>query len=89
MALGARDRDVRAMVLREGMLLALAGVLVGIGAAVGLTRLMSALLFGVGAADPLTYATVAAGLTAVAMLATWLPARRATRVDPIEALRWK
>jgi len=89
MALGARDRDVRAMVLREGMLLAVAGVPVGIGAAVGLTRLMSALLFGVSAADPLTYAIVAAGLTAVAMLATWLPARRATRVDPIEALRWK
>jgi predicted permease len=89
MALGAQSRDVRAMVLREGLLLTAAGVVVGIGAAVGLTRLMSALLFGVSAADPVTYATVAAALTAVAMLATWLPARRATRVDPIEALRWK
>jgi len=89
MALGAQSRDVRAMVLREGLLLAVAGVAVGIGAAVGLTRLMSALLFGVSAADALTYVTVAAALTAVAMLATWLPARRATRVDPIEALRWK
>jgi len=89
MALGAQQRDVSRMVLREGMLLTVVGVVIGIGAAVGLTRLMTALLFGVSAVDPTTYAVVALALASVAMLATYMPARRATRVNPVEALRWK
>ncbi len=88
-ALGAQQRDVSRMVLRHALLLAAIGVVVGLGAAVGLTRLMSALLFGVGAMDPLTYAVVAVGIAALTMLASYLPARRAARVDPIEALRAK
>ena len=89
MALGAQSSDVSGMVLREGAVLTGLGVIVGLGAAVGLTRLMSALLFGVSAVDPVTYVAVAAGLASVAMLATYVPARRATRVNPVEALRFK
>ena len=88
-ALGAQQRDVSRMVLRHALMLAAMGVVVGLGAAYGLTRLMSALLFGVSAVDPLTYAAVGVGIAALTMLASYLPARRAARVDPIEALRWK
>jgi ABC-type antimicrobial peptide transport system permease subunit len=77
------------MVLREGMILAGAGLLIGLAVAAGVTRVMSALLFGVSAIDPVTYVSVALALGLVAMLANYLPALRATRVDPVEALRWK
>jgi putative ABC transport system permease protein len=87
MALGARPSDVREMVVREGVMLALIGIGIGLGGALVLTRLMSTLLFAVKTTDPLTYAAIAAGLGAVALLACYLPARRATRVDPVIALR--
>jgi putative ABC transport system permease protein len=87
MALGAQVGDVRRLFLRQGLVLTLTGVALGIGVAVLITRVMSAFLFGVGPTDPLTYAAVSAALTAVALLATYVPARRASRVDPITALR--
>jgi predicted permease len=89
LALGAKGRDVLQMVLRQGTRLALMGVGIGIIAALGLTRLMTNLLFGVTAHDPLTFAAVAALLIAVASLACYIPARRATLVDPIVALRYE
>jgi predicted permease len=88
-ALGAQYGDVRGMVLRHGLMLAGTGVGVGLAAAVGLTRLMSTLLFGVNPVDPVTYIAVSAALAGVALLASFLPARRAANVDPIEALRWE
>ncbi|MGH9161618.1 MAG: FtsX-like permease family protein, partial [Vicinamibacteraceae bacterium] len=87
MALGAQVGDVRRLFLRHGLWLTVAGIAVGLGVALMLTRVLSALLFGVGPMDPTTYAAVSAALTAVALLATYLPARRASRVDPIVALR--
>ena len=87
MALGAQAGDVRGLFLRHGLVLTLGGIVLGIGAAILLTRVMSALLFGVGPMDPLTYIAASAGLAAVAALATYLPARRASRVDPVVALR--
>jgi putative ABC transport system permease protein len=87
MALGAQPAGLRQMFVRHGLLLAGIGAIIGLGAAAGLTRLMSSLLFGVKALDPLTYAGVAAILIAAAALASYLPARRATRVDPLDALR--
>jgi predicted permease len=89
MALGATRRDVSRMVLRRGMILAGAGVIVGLVAAVGLTRLMSSLLYGVQPTDPITLAAVATSLIAVAFVASYLPASRASRTDPLVALRFE
>jgi len=86
LALGARQRDVTRTFVRYGASLAAVGVLLGLGAAAGVTRFMGALLYGVGALDPLTYAAVALALGTAAVLASWLPARRAAAVDPAEAL---
>jgi putative ABC transport system permease protein len=87
MALGAQPAGLQRMFVRHGVTLACAGAAVGLGAAAGLTRLMSTLLFGVTALDPLTYVAVAVVLIGAAILASYIPARRATRVDPVEALR--
>jgi predicted permease len=89
MALGAARRDVNRLVLREGVPLIVTGVAVGLLAAFGLTRLMSALLFGVSPVDPVTFASVSLALGAVALVASYLPARRASSLDPTEALRWE
>jgi len=88
-ALGARPRDVLSLVIRQGIILTLTGALAGLIVALGLTRLMSSLLFGIGAMDPLTFFGVAALLITVALLACLIPARRATKVDPIVALRYE
>ena len=87
MAVGALRRDILTMVLRQGLGVACAGIVLGTGAALGLTRLIGSLLYGIGAADPWTFVLVAALLLAAAFLACLVPARRATGVDPIEALR--
>jgi putative ABC transport system permease protein len=89
MALGAQPQTVLKLVLREGLVLALAGVGIGLAGAFGLTRLMSSLLYGVKSSNPLVFAGVAAILIGVALLASYIPGRRATRVDPIEALRYE
>jgi predicted permease len=87
MALGAQRSDVLKMVIGQGMKLTLIGVMIGLAAAVVLTRLMKSLLYGVSATDPLTYAAVVALLIHVALAACYIPARRSSRVDPIAALR--
>jgi predicted permease len=91
MALGAQRKDVLALVLGEGLKMALAGVAIGLIAALGLTRVLVkfSMLFGVSATDPLTFAGVALLLTLVALVACWIPARRAMRVDPLVALRYE
>ncbi len=87
MALGARTGEVLRLVLRRGLLLVLAGNAIGVASALAVTRLLSAMLFGVSAADPLTFAVVTATLIVTALAASYLPARRAARVEPMTALR--
>jgi ABC-type antimicrobial peptide transport system permease subunit len=87
MALGARPRDVLAMMLREGAGLAAVGVALGLPLAAGLGFALSSLLYDVKPLDPVVFVTAPAVLAAATMLATWLPARRATRITPLTALR--
>jgi putative ABC transport system permease protein len=89
LALGADSASVKNMVVFQGMRLALVGVLVGLAASFGLAKLIASLLFGVQAWDPGVFVTAPVVLTVVALLAAWIPARRASRVDPIDALRYE
>ena len=89
MALGAQAPDVLKLVVKNGMTLALIGVVIGVGGALAMTRLMASLLFEVTATDATTFVTVSVGLLAVALLACFIPARRATKVDPLVALRYE
>jgi ABC-type antimicrobial peptide transport system permease subunit len=86
-ALGAQPRDVLKLIFAQGMRLTVIGIIIGLGAAFALTRWMESLLFQVRPFDPLTLSIMAAALLGVALLACWLPARRATKVDPMIALR--
>lgn len=89
MALGARPDDILKLVVREGMMLALAGVTAGILAALSLTRLMATFLYGVSPTDPVTFTAGSVLLAAVALSASYFPAPQATSVDPILALRYE
>jgi putative ABC transport system permease protein len=89
MALGAQQKDVLRLILGQGSRIALFGVGIGLTAAAALARLLSSLLFSVSPSDPVTFAAVAILLVAVALLACYIPARRALRVDPIIALRYE
>ena len=89
LALGARRADVLRLVLTQGTKMAGLGVLIGVAASLLLTRLMAKMLYGVSPSDPLTFFAVAAILTLVALAASYIPARRAMRVDPIVALRYE
>jgi ABC-type antimicrobial peptide transport system permease subunit len=87
LALGARPLDVRRMITRQGITLAVIGVVVGLGGAIAATRALAALLFGVSPGDPVTLAAAAALMIVVSAAANWLPAHRAGRIDPAQALR--
>ncbi|HVF42538.1 MAG TPA: FtsX-like permease family protein, partial [Pyrinomonadaceae bacterium] len=89
MALGAQPARVLVLVLRQGLLLTLAGIGIGLVGALALTRVMSSLLFGVNATDPLTFAAIVPLVAIVSLVACYIPARRATRIDPLVALRYE
>jgi putative ABC transport system permease protein len=89
MALGAQQRDVLKLVVRQAMIVALGGVGIGLLASLALTRLLKSLLFNVGVTDPLTFVAIAALMSMIALLACLIPARRATKVDPLVALRYE
>jgi putative ABC transport system permease protein len=89
MALGAQSGDVLRMIVGHGLMLALTGIAIGLIASFALTRLMKGLLFGISATDPITFAGISLLLTLIGLLASWIPARRATKVDPLVALRYE
>jgi putative ABC transport system permease protein len=89
MALGAQSRDVLSLVIRQGMVLTIAGLLVGIAVGLAATRVMTDMLFGVTATDAVTFVSAGVLLVIVAFLACYVPARRATKVDPLVALRYE
>jgi len=89
MALGAKRRDVLTLVVRQAMVLALGGVAIGLLASFALTRLIKGLLFSVSVTDPMTFVAIAVLMTLIALLACLIPARRATKVDPLVALRYE
>ena len=89
MALGAQRRNVLSLIIGQGLKLILLGAVIGIGAALALTRVIRSLLYEVTPTDPITFAGVSLLLISVALLACWWPARRAAKVDPMEALRYE
>ena len=89
LVLGAEAVAVRRMIVIEGMVLALVGVLAGLAGAFGLTRLLASFLFGVDARDPMVFVVIPVLLSLVALAGVWLPAIRASRVEPLEALRYE
>lgn len=89
MALGAQQSDVLRLIVGHGLALSLTGIVIGLAASFALTRLMKGLLFGVSATDPVTFSAISLLLIAIGLLATWIPARRATKVDPLVALRYE
>jgi putative ABC transport system permease protein len=89
MAIGAQKSDVLKLFMSEGLKLVVAGVVIGLAGAFALTRLLASLLFGVSTTDAMTFTLVAIGLLFVALLACYIPARRATKVDPLVALRYE
>jgi putative ABC transport system permease protein len=89
MALGAQTANVLGMILRQGITLALSGLLIGVLLALGLTRFLKSLLFEISSSDPVTYITVSLVLLVISLVACYLPARRATAVDPLVALRYE
>jgi putative ABC transport system permease protein len=88
-AMGAQRRDILKLVINEGLTLTVIGIVVGLGAAFALTRFLAAFLYGVSATDPLDFGAVAALFAVVALAASYVPARRAMRVDPLTALRYE
>ena len=89
MALGAQSRDVLKLIMKQGMRLAVVGMVIGLIASFALTRVIKSLLFNVSTTDVLTFIVVSLVFTSVALLACWIPARRATKVDPLVALRYE
>jgi ABC-type antimicrobial peptide transport system permease subunit len=87
MALGARAANVLSLIMKNGLVLVLAGIVIGVGSAFGLTRFLATLLFGIQPTDSVTFVVVSATFFVIAMLAALVPAMRATRVDPLIALR--